>query len=44
MPRAESPDQPDLEGLTDTVLEDDFEDAEIEPLAMAAIDDKAGEP
>ena len=44
MPRAESPDEPDLGGLTDTVLEDDFEDAEIEPLAMAVIDDEAGEP
>src|SRR5208337_1440172 len=44
MPRAESPDEPDLEGLTETVLEEDLEDAELEPLAMAAVDDEAGEP
>jgi small subunit ribosomal protein S18 len=43
MPRAESPDEPDLEGLTETVLEEDLEDAELEPLAMAAVDDEAGE-
>jgi small subunit ribosomal protein S18 len=44
MPRAESLDEPDLEGVTDTVLEDDFEDADPEPLAMAVIDEEAGEP
>ena len=44
LPRAESPDVPDLEELTDTVLEDDLEDAELEPLAMVALDDEAGEP
>jgi small subunit ribosomal protein S18 len=44
MPRAESPDEPDLEGLTDTVLEDESEDAELEPLALVAIDDEVGEP
>jgi hypothetical protein len=42
VPRAELPDEPDLEGLTDTVLEDDIEDSEIEPLDLAAIDDEVG--
>ena len=38
-----SPDEADLEVLTDTVLEDELEDSELEPLALAAIEDEAGE-
>ena len=41
--RAESADEPDLEVLTDTVLEDDLEDSELEPLVLAAIEDEAGD-
>jgi len=43
VPRAESPDEPDLEALTDTVLEDEYEDSELDPLALVGIDDEAGE-
>jgi len=41
--RAESADEPDLEVLTDTVLEDDLEDSELEPLVLAAIEHEAGD-
>jgi hypothetical protein len=41
--RSESPDEADLEALTDTVLGDELEDSELEPLALAAIEDEAGE-
>ena len=43
-PRAESADEPDLEVLTETVLDDDLDDSELEPLVLAAVDDEAGEP
>jgi hypothetical protein len=29
--------------LTDTVLEDEYEDSELDPLALVGIDDEAGE-
>ena len=41
--RPESLDEADLEVLTDIVLEDELEDSELEPLALAAIEDEAGE-
>ena len=42
--RAEAPDEPDLEVLlTDTVLEDDLAELELEPLALAATEDEAGD-
>ena len=43
-PRAESADEPDLEVLTETVLDDDLDDSELEPLVLAAVEDEAGEP
>jgi small subunit ribosomal protein S18 len=42
--RPESPDEPELEVLlTDTVLEDDLVDSELEPLVPAGVEDEAGE-
>jgi small subunit ribosomal protein S18 len=42
-PRAESPDEPDLDVLTDTVLEDELEDLELDPLELAGMEDEVGE-
>jgi len=42
--RAESPDEPELAVLTDTLPGDELEDSELEPLALVATEDEAGEP
>ena len=42
--RAESPNGPDLEVLTDTLPEDELEDSELEPLALVVTEDEGGEP